>query len=285
MHHSGNESRNMFYLNGWFVIGLTAFGGILALLAFLKGVVLVAIPMIGLAFLLLTGLRVVQPNTALVSTCFGRYSGVLMESGLFWIVPVIYQTTPVSLRTNNYTTPTLKVNDASGTPIDVSAAIVYHIDNPAAAVLDVENVHAFIQVQGESALRALVSLHPYVAEGKEQESLSRHSDRIMQQFRDLVQERVQRAGIQVDEARFTHLAYSAEVAQAMLRKQQAEAVIAARHVLVRGAVDMVAGTVYELEKRQIVSMDNAEKARLVTNMMTVLLAEENTAPVLNVGGQ
>lgn len=273
--------RNMFYFNGWLVAGvilLTVLGGIFSLLRGSLGMV----PLITVGVLLFSGFRIIQPNTALVSTCFGRYSGVLAESGFFWIVPVIYQTQKVSLRTNNYTTPTLKVNDASGTPIEISAAVVYRISNPAAAVLDVENVHSFIQVQSESALRTLASHYPYTAQ--EGESLSRHSEHILHEFREMVQERVELAGIEIDEARFTHLAYAPEIAQVMLRKQQAEAVIAARHTLVRGAIGMVGGTLRELEQRNIVKMSDSEKAKLATNMMTVLLSEENAAPVLNVSG-
>lgn len=231
----------------------------------------------------LTRFSIIQPNTALVATLFGRYAGILPYAGFYWILP-FYKTTTVSLRTANYVTDTLKVNDASGTPIEIAAAIVYHIENPAAAVLDVENAHSFLQVQSESALRALATHHPYTASQGE-ESLTGHSERILEQFRQMVQERVEAAGISIDEARFTHLAYAPEIAQAMLRKQQAEAVILARQTLVRGAIGMVEGTVKELARRQIVNLSDAEKAKLVTNMMTVLLSEENAAPMLNVSGE
>ena len=224
----------------------------------------------------------VQPNTALVGTLFGKYAGVLPKSGFFWLFP-FYSTVSVSLKTSNYVTATLKVNDASGTPIEIAAAIVYHIDNPAAAVLDVENTHDFLQVQSEGALRVLATHHPYTNDGTA-DSLTGHSDKILEQFRRMVQERVEIAGISIDETRFTHLAYAPEIAQAMLRRQQAEAVILARQTLVRGAIGMVAGTVAELEKRGIVNMTEPEKAKLVTNMMTVLLSEENASPVLNVSG-
>lgn len=282
MNHYGSEYRSMFYLNGWLVAGILAFCGIGALFLLFRGS-LAMVPFGIFAVFAFSGFRIIQPNTALVSTCFGRYSGVLDESGFFWIVPVIYQTQKVSLRTSNYTTPVLKVNDSSGTPIEVSAAIVFHISNPAAAVLDVENVYSFIQVQSESALRGLVSHYPYAA-ADDAESLSKHSDSILREFREVVQERVERAGIVIDEARFTHLAYAPEIAQAMLRKQQAEAVVMARHTLVRGAISMVGGTLRELEQRNIVKMSDSEKAKLATNMMTVLLSEENASPVLNVSG-
>ncbi|MCG7655984.1 SPFH domain-containing protein [Wielerella bovis] len=230
----------------------------------------------------LTRFRTIQPNTALVGTLFGKYAGILPRSGFYWLIP-FYNTTTVSLKTSNYVTATLKVNDASGTPIEIAAAIVYHIENPAAAVLDVENVYSFLQIQSESALRTLATHYPYTNDGNS-DSLSGNSESIIKRFENMVQERVELAGIAIDEVRFTHLAYAPEIAQAMLRRQQAEAVILARQTLVRGAISMVGGTVKELEKRGIVNMSDSEKAKLVTNMMTVLLSEENAAPVLNVSG-
>ena len=282
MSQSVSQKYMMPYLNGF------AAATILVLTSFLLVVMIFGIRSSAFGFLLLpmaygfTRFRVVQPNTALVGTLFGKYAGVLPKSGFFWLFP-FYNTVSVSLKTGNYVTATLKVNDASGTPIEIAAAIVYHIDNPAAAVLDVENAHDFLQVQSEGALRVLATHHPYTNDGSA-DSLTGHSDKILEQFRRMVQERVEIAGISIDETRFTHLAYAPEIAQAMLRRQQAEAVILARQTLVRGAIGMVAGTVAELEKRGIVNMTEPEKAKLVTNMMTVLLSEENAAPVLNVSG-
>ena len=282
MSQSVSQKYMMPYLNGF------AAATILVLTSFLLVVMIFGIRSSAFGFLLLpmaygfTRFRVVQPNTALVGTLFGKYAGVLPKSGFFWLLP-FYNTVSVSLKTGNYVTATLKVNDASGTPIEIAAAIVYHIDSPAAAVLDVENAHDFLQVQSEGALRVLATHHPYTNDGSA-DSLTGHSDKILEQFRRMVQERVEIAGISIDETRFTHLAYAPEIAQAMLRRQQAEAVILARQTLVRGAIGMVAGTVAELEKRGIVNMTEPEKAKLVTNMMTVLLSEENAAPVLNVSG-
>ena len=268
MGQSNSQKYTMPYLNG--------FTAAILLLVALLFVAMLVVASGGKAFGILllpvvygfTRFRVVQPNTALVGTLFGKYAGILPS---------------VSLKTGNYVTATLKVNDASGTPIEIAAAIVYHIDNPAAAVLDVENAHDFLQVQSEGALRALATHHPYTNDGSA-DSLTGHSDKILEQFRRMVQERVEIAGISIDETRFTHLAYAPEIAQAMLRRQQAEAVILARQTLVRGAIGMVAGTVVELQKRGIVNMTEPEKAKLVTSMMTVLLSEENASPVLNVSG-
>lgn len=282
MSQSVSQKYMMPYLNGF------AAATILVLTSFLLVVMIFGIRSSAFGFLLLpmaygfTRFRVVPPNTALVGTRFGEYAGILPKAGFVWLLP-FYSTISVSLKTSNYVTATLKVNDASGTPIEIAAAIVYHIENPAAAVLDVENAHGFLQVQSEGALRVLATHHPYTNDGSA-DSLTGHSDKILEQFRRMVQERVEIAGISIDETRFTHLAYAPEIAQAMLRRQQAEAVILARQTLVRGAIGMVAGTVVELEKRGIVNMSEPEKAKLVTNMMTVLLSEENASPVLNVSG-
>lgn len=268
--------EEMFYINGWLVLGFLIFIGLIGF-GGLKNPMFVSI-CIGIGVFLLAGFRIVQPNTAFVATLFGKYAGVLSHAGFYWIIP-FYYTSKISLKTDNYITETLKVNDASGTPIEIAGAIVYHISNPASAVLDVENPHYFLKIQSESALRSLASHYPYTGA---EESLSKHSDGLLQEFLQMVQERVELAGITIDEARFTHLSYAPEIAQAMLKKQQAEAVIMARQKLVEGAISMVEHTVKELEERQIAKMTEENKAKLIANMMTVLLADENASPVINV---
>ncbi len=277
-----SSDYTMRHLNGFVALIVIAlllvFGGLALLSVGNLSLTVVLVPVA----LLATRFRIVEPNTALVSTLFGHYSGTIVQQGFYWIIP-FYVVQKVSLRTANYVTPTLKVNDSSGTPIEVAAAIVYRIDNPAAAVFDVEDVHDFMRVQSESAVRSLVSHYPY-ASANGGESLGGLSPNILEAFRSMVQERVEQAGVLIEEARFTHLAYAPEIAQAMLRKQQAESVLVARQTLVKGAILMVEGTVKELERRQIVRMSDGEKAKLVTNMMTVLLSEESASPVVNVSG-
>ncbi|MDO5687449.1 MAG: SPFH domain-containing protein [Neisseria sp.] len=273
-----NEERTLFYINGWFAVFFLLIA--IALMASLFGTIPAMAAGVVLAFTV-SGFRIIQPNMGLVATCFGKYAGSLTAAGFYWTIPFIYQMQKVSLRTKNYTTPTIKVNDASGTPIEIAAAIVYHISNPAASVLDVEQADLFLHTQSESALRTLSTQYPYSS--AENESLANHSEHIVENFRNMVQERVDVAGITIDEARFTHLAYAPEIAQAMLRKQQAEAVIDARATLVHGAISLVQGTVKTLEQHEIVKMSDSEKAKLVTNMMTVLLSEESASPVVNVG--
>lgn len=281
MTQSYSEKYEMPHLNGFVALAILVILGLVVVGLFFAGGVFATILALPLAYCA-TRFRTIDPNTALVGTLFGDYAGILTQSGFYWLIP-FYETTKVSLKINNYVTSTLKVNDAQGTPIEIAAAIVYYIENPAAAVLDVENVHHFLQIQSEGALRSLATHYQYTNDGTA-ESLSGHSPKILDEFRRMVQERVEMAGIAIDEARFTHLAYAPEIAQAMLRKQQAEAVIIARQTLVEGAIEMVGSTVKELEQKGIVKMSDGEKARLITNMMTVLLSEENASPVLNVSG-
>ncbi|SSY79730.1 SPFH domain-containing protein [Alysiella crassa] len=281
MSQTQSSKYEMPYINGFAMAVTLVVVAVFSAVAFFSGGFL-AMFVVAPFLYCLTRFRTIQPNTALVGTLFGKYAGILPHSGFYWLFP-FYSTEVVSLKTSNYVTETLKVNDSSGTPIEIAAAIVYHIENPAAAVLDVENVYNFLQIQSESALRTLATHYPYTNDGSS-DSLSGNSENIMARFEEMVQERVELAGIMIDEVRFTHLAYAPEIAQAMLRRQQAEAVILARKTLVRGAIEMVGGTVKELERRGIVNMSDSEKAKLVTNMMTVLLSEENAAPVLNVSG-
>lgn len=229
-----------------------------------------------------SGFRVLQPNTSLVATFFGNYSGTLAESGFFWILP-LYSTERVSTKTNNHVTPILKVNDGNGNPIEIAAAVVWHIDRPAASVYDVENVKGYIQVQCESAVRALASNHPYESDKEGATSLRLHADEVIHELVTILQERLKQAGVEVDEARFTHLAYAPEIAQAMLRKQQAQSIVSARATIVEGAVSMVENAVNELESRKVVTLDQKDRARLVTNMLTVLLSEEGARPVVSIG--
>lgn len=266
----------MKYISGWIALILFGLAGF-CIFYFFDNLAVVAFVLV----FFLSGFKVVQPNTALVATLFGKYAGVLMEPGFFYTNP-LYSIKSISLKTDNYITETLKVNDSSGTPIEIAASIVYHIENPAAAVLDVEDPVLFLKVQSEGALRAIASHHPYSSRNKN-EGLSEHSEAIFENLKEMIQKQVEKAGISIDEARFTHLSYAPEIAQMMLKKQQAEAIMMARRTLVRGAISMVEGTIKELESRKIVNLTETEKARLISNMMTVLLSDENASPVVKIG--
>lgn len=278
----GTAEENLFFMSGW--IALVSIPVILLVLA---GILfktfpplMVVVPMLGLVCL--KGFTILSPNESMVAVFFGTYSGTLSENGFFWVNPLL-SCSKVSTKSNNHVTPVMKVNDGNGNPIEISAAVVWHVDNPAAAVFDVENLAGFVKAQSEGAVRALASSHPYDSETAETSSLRRQAEPVLEELRLRIQERLAQAGIRVEEARFTHLAYAPEIAQAMLRKQQAQSVVAARTTIVEGAIGMVQRTVEELESKGILKMDDKDKARLVTNMLTVLLSETAAAPVVSVG--
>jgi regulator of protease activity HflC (stomatin/prohibitin superfamily) len=268
---------------------------------------LVAFPVI---LILLTGLFTLQPNEARVLVLFGAYKGTVRTSGFHWGNPFYSggsqsasarpgapqaaskadTSTPrrprrnkISLRARTYNSPALKVNDKRGNPVEIAAVIVWRVQDTAMAMFDVDNFETYIRTQSESALRHLASLYAY-DNGEDNESTLRSNvDEVSQALRDELLERLAKAGVTVDEARLTHLAYAPEIAQAMLRRQQAEAVIAARQKIVHGAVSMVDMALRELAEKQVVSLDDERKAAMVSNLMVVLCGESEVHPVVNTG--
>ncbi len=272
--------------NGWVMLGLLlaamAFAVFLALTPggpakFLAGVVLFAVS----AFCL-KGLFTLEPNQAAVMIFFGSYAGTARESGFFWVNP-FYAKTRVSLRINNWNTPVLKVNDERGSPIEIAAVIAWRVQDTAKAVFDVESCVNYLQVQSESAVRQVASGHAYdIADGGGDNRKSLRTDlvAIAALLREAIQQHVDVAGIVIEEAKIAHLAYAPEIAGAMLRRQQAEAVVMARQRLVEGAIGMVDGALRQLEEKKIVALTSEQRAVLVTNMMTVLLSESGAQPVI-----
>ncbi len=244
---------------------------------FVAGVLLFAVS----AFCL-KGLFTLQPNQAAVMIFFGSYAGTARASGFFWVNP-FYLKTRVSLRINNWNTPVLKVNDERGSPIEIAAVIAWRVQDTAKAVFDVESCVNYLQVQSESAVRQVASGHAYdVADGGGDHRKSLRTDlaAIAELLRESIQQHVDVAGIVIEEAKIAHLAYAPEIASAMLRRQQAEAVVMARQRLVEGAVGMVEGALKSLEEKKIVALTSEQRAVLVTNMMTVLLSESGAQPVI-----
>ncbi|HEV7822975.1 MAG TPA: SPFH domain-containing protein [Burkholderiales bacterium] len=272
--------------NGWLmlVILLAVMAFAFSLIAvpggpakFIAGVVLFAIT----AFCL-KGLLTLEPNQAAVMIFFGSYAGTLRESGFFWVNP-FYAKTRVSLRINNWNTPVLKVNDERGSPIEIAAVIAWRVQDTAKAVFDVESCVNYLQIQSESAVRQVASGHAYdIADGSPGNRKSLRTDlaAIAELLRESIQQHVDVAGIVIEEAKIAHLAYAPEIASAMLRRQQAEAVVMARQRLVDGAVGMVDGALKQLEEKKIVELTSPQRAALVTNMMTVLLSESGAQPVI-----
>lgn len=240
------------------------------------------VPAAMLVVLWTKGLFVVQPNEARVLTFFGKYTGSVKESG-FWFANPFSSKQFVSLKIGNFQSPQLKVNDAHGNPIEIASVIVWRVVDTAKAMFDVTNYTSFVQIQCETALRQLANHYPYEPHVAGEIALRSHPEDIARRLREEVQERVEIAGIEVLETQLTHLAYSPEIAQAMLRRQQAAAVIAARQMIVEGAVGMVEMALKKLEADSVVKLNDQQKATMVNNLMISLVSESHTQPVISTG--
>lgn len=228
------------------------------------------------------GFFMVHPNQAKVLQLFGTYVGSVRQTGLRWANP-FYSKEPVSLRVRNFESEVLKVNDSSGNPIDIAAVVVWKVVDSAEAVFEVDDYESFVRIQSEAALRNLATSYPYEAHDDSQIALRSDPQAIAEKLRDEVQARLDKAGVEVIEARISHLAYAQEIASSMLKRQQAAAVVAARRQIVDGAVGMVRMALTELEEQGVVDLDEERKANMVCNLLVVLCGEENARPVLNAG--
>lgn len=232
--------------------------------------------------LLLPGLFTVEPNEGKALTLFGTYKGTVREPGLWWVNPFM-QKTGVSLRVRNFETNKLKVNDAYSNPVEIGAIVVWRVTDTAEALFEVNDYVQYVAVQSESALRALASQHPYDAHGSNEVALSTHQEEVNKGLALALVDRLAKAGVEVIEARISHLAYSPEIAAAMLQRQQASAIVAARQTIVEGAVGMVELALASLKARDIVDLDGERKAAMVSNLLVVLCSERATQPVVNTG--
>lgn len=291
------EERSAFSISGWLafplwlglfaialwpVIGLVVWNGFGIALPHPAPLTLWNIVALPLIVFLGKGFGVLQPNIAAVFTFFGRYAGTRREDGFYWVNP-FYQREKVSLRANNLNTPTIKVNDRAGNPVEVAAVVVWRVADTARATFDVEDYTTYIVIQSESAVRAVVSARWYDGDEHGRNSLRGDMDAVSETLAETIQSHVALAGLEVVEARISHLAYAPEIASAMLRRQQAEAVVAARARIVDGAVGMVKLGIEQLEAAGVVQLSPADRVQLVTNLMTVLVSESETHPVLSVG--
>jgi regulator of protease activity HflC (stomatin/prohibitin superfamily) len=233
--------------------------------------------------LILSGLFVVQPNEARVLTLFGRYAGSVRSDGLWWVNPFTSKK-KISLRVRNFQSEKMKVNDFNGNPIEIAAVIVWRVVDSAKALFDVENYETFVTIQAETAIRNISTKYPYEThDGDSAHSLRSHPDEVGDALKHELHSRLEIAGLEVMETRLSHLAYAAEIAQAMLRRQQAEAVIAARQKIVDGAVGMVEIALKRLQAEGVVNLDEERKAAMVNNLMVALVSESNAQPVINTG--
>jgi regulator of protease activity HflC (stomatin/prohibitin superfamily) len=281
--------------NGWLMLGinlLLVFGGLATVIFTIvraaqhhdpNGWIAVGgIVGIFLGIVSLTGHFTLQPNEARVLILFGEYKGTIRESGFHWTNP-FYTKRRVSLRSNNFNGEPLKVNDKKGNPIEIAAVVVWRVADTAQACFDIQDYGSYVHIQSESAVRHLANAYAYDHGEENETTLRAGGDEVAAALRVELQERLSKAGILVEEARLTHLAYAPEIAQAMLRRQQAEAVIAARQKIVHGAVSMVDMALKELAAKDIVHLDDERKAAMVSNLLVVLCGEAEVQPVVNTG--
>jgi regulator of protease activity HflC (stomatin/prohibitin superfamily) len=282
------------------------------------GLIFVALLVSVLGVLSLTGHFSLQPNEARVLILFGAYRGTVRDSGFHWANPFYsryrgrvpgkgqwrpdsvsntriggrsamgiagqqWWPSKLSLRANNFNSPTLKVNDKRGNPVEIAAVVVWRVHDTAMAVFDVEDYASYVEVQSESALRSIASRFAYDHGHESEPTLRGSADEVAQELAHELQQRLAKAGVQVEEARLTHLAYAAEIAPIMLRRQQAEAIISARQIIVQNAVGMVHMALAELERQNTVKLDDERKAAMVSNLLVVLCGNSDASPVINTG--
>ena len=263
------------------------------LILFIGSIALIAIfetgwPVLGIisALVLAFGFLMVQPNGSRVLLLFGKYVGTIKKNGFYWVNP-FYTKKKISLRASNFDSERLKVNDKLGNPIMISTILVWRVKNTYKAAFDVDNYENFVRVQTDAAVRKLASMYPYdnfADEGHDEDITLRSSvNEVSNALEKEIDERLSIAGIEVLEARIGYLAYAQEIANAMLKRQQATAIVAARHKIVEGAVSMVEMAIEQLNKKQVVNLDEERKAAMVSNLMVVLCGDKDASPVLNTG--
>ena len=235
-----------------------------------------------LAVFCLIGLYKIEPNQSAVLSLFGKYVGTVNDQGLRWNNP-FYGKRKVSMRVRNFESGKLKVNELDGSPIEIAAVIVWQVTDSAEAVYNVDDYESFVHIQSESAIRAMATSYPYDQHEEGQVSLRSHPDEISERLKHHLDERLTKAGVDVIDARISHLAYSPEIASAMLQRQQANAIVAARTRIVYGAVSMVQMALEELKKTGVIELDEERKANMVSNLLVVLCSDRATQPVVNTG--
>ncbi|SFV04935.1 SPFH domain-containing protein [Alicyclobacillus macrosporangiidus] len=276
------NERRTWKLNGY--VGVLLFvlllvGGVWQLL---MRHVLLAVVLWLIAVVLVSGVFVVQPNQAVAVVLFGTYLGSVRESGLWITVPFTWRR-KVSLRVRNFNSAKLKVNDVRGNPVEIAAVVVFRVIDSAKALFDVEDYEKFVEIQSETALRHVASRYPYDTYQTGELSLRANPEEVAGELVRELEERLKVAGVEVLEARLTHLAYAPEIASAMLQRQQAEAIVAARERIVEGAVTMVQAAIRQLEKERFVELDEERKANMVNNLLVAITSDRAAAPVINTG--
>jgi regulator of protease activity HflC (stomatin/prohibitin superfamily) len=281
------EHNNIIKANpGWFMVFINFLIFVLAFMLVIRSAGMLPMLLSGtllflVGFFISAGFFIVNPNYSALLVLFGKYQGTVVENGFFWANP-LYRKLKISLRVKNQETTRLKVNDKAGNPVEIAAVVVWKVTDPYRAAFEVEAYTDYVSVQSESALRHMASNYAYDGDHT-QLTLRGSTDEVSDKLAQELQERLERAGVKVIEARLSHLAYAAEIASVMLRRQQAEAVVAARTKIVEGAVGMVELALAELSRKQLVHLDEERKATMVSNLLVVLCSENAAVPVVNTG--
>jgi len=253
-----------------------------AVFAFIKNQIVLGVVLTVVFTILSTGIRVVQPNQARTIIFFGNYVGTLKDSGIWFVVPLSTDR-KVSLRVRNFNSKTLKVNDVEGNPIEIAAVVVFRVINSAKAVFDVDDYEEFVEIQSETALRHVATKYPYDLFEDEGYSLRGNTVEIAEELCRELQERLAIAGVEVLEARLTHLAYATEIASAMLQRQQAAAILAARQKIVEGAVGMAQMAIARLEQDGLVELDEERRVNMINNLLVAIISDRGAQPIINTG--
>lgn len=276
------REKNAFAINGFIgVLLIVLFAGAAVYFVSIENIFFVIL-FAFIAAILFTGITIVQPNQGKVITFFGKYMGTIRNSGLFLTVPLTVRKT-VSLRVRNFNSKKLKVNDVEGNPIEIAAVVVFRVVDTAKAVFEVDYYEEFVEIQSETAIRHVAGKYPYDTFADEEVTLRGNSDIVSEELARNIQERLAVSGVEVIEARLTHLAYSTEIASAMLQRQQAGAILSARQKIVEGAVSMAQMAVEQLEANGVLDLDEKRKVNMVNNIMVAIISDRGTQPVINVG--
>jgi regulator of protease activity HflC (stomatin/prohibitin superfamily) len=276
------KEEKVFQINGFLGIFIIIVLAGLGVMMLMNQNLALAIPLLIAAVVLCTGITIIQPNQAVVVTFFGKYLGSIRDSGMFLTVPLTYRK-GVSLRVRNFNSKRLKVNDVEGNPIEIASVVVFKVVDSAKAVFDVDNYEEFVEIQSETAIRHVATKYPYDTFENVELTLRGNSEEVSNELEQELQARLDLAGVKVVETRLTHLAYSTEIAQAMLQRQQATAIISARQKIVEGAVGMAQMAIQKLEQDQTLELDDERKVQMVNNLLVAIVAEKPAQPVINTG--
>ncbi|MFD1067291.1 SPFH domain-containing protein [Oceanobacillus locisalsi] len=276
------QERKAWSINGALGIGIIVVLLAAAVFSIFQSYYLFGALLFLVAVVLISGITIVQPNQSIVVIFLGKYMGTVRREGIVITIPFSVRRT-ISLRVRNFNSNRLKVNDVNGNPIEIAAVVVFKVVDAAKAVFDVDQYEDFVEIQSETAIRAVATTYPYDSFTNEELTLRGNADEVSSQLTAELQDRLQVAGVEVKEARLTHLAYSTEIAQAMLQRQQASAIISAREQIVQGAVGMAQDAISRLEADNVVDLDDERRVAMINNLLVAIVSDQGTQPVINTG--